>query len=415
MPDFLPVIALAGLAAFTIYMVVLAVAEIVRTIRAGHAHVAERELLSARIAQLKTPLSRLKAQGADAAWSGFRKFVLQGKVLEAEDTCSFYFAPHDGQPLPAFLPGQHLTFRIPIPGHEKPITRCYSLSDSPTHPDYYRVTVKRLTGEVDGLVSTYFHRELAVDALVDVKAPSGHFYLDLENHGPVVLIGGGVGVTPALSMLNYITATGSTRETWFLYGVTDGLQHVQHEYLQQIATEHENVRTHICYSQPLESDIQGTDYDHREWVTVDLLKRLLPSNNYDFFICGPAAMMDSLTHDLKAWGVPKSKIHFEAFGAATVKRVSKDVNIPAAASVEVEFARTGNTLVWDGSASSLLEFAEASGIPMESGCRAGNCGSCLTAVRSGSVEYLNEPGAPVEEGTCLTCIAIPKGNIVLDA
>ena len=415
MPDLVPVIALAGLAAFTIYLVVLAVSEITRTVRAGHAHVAERELLSARIAQLTTPLSRLEAQGGDAAWSGFRKFVLHGKVLEAEDTCSFYFAPHDGQPLPAFLPGQYLTFRIPIPGHDKPVTRCYSLSDSPTHPDYYRVTVKRLTGEVDGLVSTYFHRELAVDDLVDVKAPGGHFHLDAENHGPVVLIGGGVGVTPALSMLNYITATGSTRETWFLYGVTDGLQHVQREYLQQVATEHENVRTHICYSQPLESDVQGRDYDHKEWVTVDLLKRLLPSNNYDFFICGPAAMMDSLTHDLRAWGVPKSKIHFEAFGAATVKRVSKDVNTPSGASVEVEFARTGNTLIWDGSASSLLEFAEASGIPMESGCRAGNCGSCLTAIRSGSVEYLNEPGAPVEEGTCLTCIAIPKGNMVLDA
>ena len=415
MPDIVPVVALAGLTAFTVYLVVLAVAEVARTLRAGHAHVAERELLSARIAQLSTPLSRIEAQGGEAAWSGFRKFVLQGKVLEAEDTCSFYFAPHDGQPLPAFLPGQYLTFRIAMPGQDKPVTRCYSLSDSPTHPDYYRVTVKRLTGEVDGVVSTYFHRELAVDDLVDVKAPGGHFHLDAENHGPVVLIGGGVGVTPALSMLNYITATGSTRETWFFYGVTDGLQHVQREYLQQVATEHENVRTHICYSQPLDTDVQGTDYDHKEWVTVDLLKRLLPSNNYDFFICGPAAMMDSLTHDLRAWGVPKSKIHFEAFGPATVKRVSKDVSTPTAASAEVEFARSGNTLVWDGSASSLLEFAEASGIPMESGCRAGNCGSCLTAIRSGAVEYLNEPGAPVEEGTCLTCIAIPKGNVVLDA
>ena len=238
----------------------------------------------------------------------------------------------------------------------------------------------------------------------------------IENHGPVVLIGGGVGVTPALSMLNFITATGSTRETWFFYGVRDGLQHVQREYLQQVATEHENVKINVCYSQPRETDVQGRDYEHEEWVTVDLLKRLLPSNNYDFFICGPAAMMDSLTHDLRAWGVPKSKIHFEAFGPATVKRVSKDMPAPSsAASVEVEFARSGNTLVWDGSASSLLEFAEASGIPMESGCRAGNCGSCLTAIRSGAVEYLNEPGAPVEDGTCLTCIAIPKGNVVLDA
>ena len=415
MSDLVPVVALVALAAFAGYMIALTVSELARTIRAGRSHEAERELLSARITQLNSPISRVEARGGESAWSGFRKFVLQGKVLEAEDTCSFYFAPHDGQALPAFLPGQYLTFRIPIPGIDKPVTRCYSLSDSPTHPDYYRVTVKRLTGEVDGLVSTYFHRELAPDDLVDVKAPSGHFHLDAENHGPVVLIGGGVGVTPALSMLNYITATGTTRETWFFYGVQDSSQHVQREYLEQLSTEHENVKLHVCYSQPLDGDRKGIDYQHQEWVTVDLLKRLLSSNNYDFFICGPAAMMDSLTHDLAAWGVPKHKIHFEAFGPATVKRVSRDVPTASADSVQVEFARSGNTLIWDGSSSSLLEFAEASGIAMESGCRAGNCGSCLTAIRSGSVEYLNDPGAPVEDGTCLTCISIPKGPLVLDA
>ncbi|MEM7407899.1 MAG: 2Fe-2S iron-sulfur cluster-binding protein [Pseudomonadota bacterium] len=415
MPDLVPLIALAALGAFALYMVVLACAEVLRLVRARAAHEAERELLNARISQLSSPISRLQALGGESAWSGFRKFVLQGKVLEAEDTCSFYFAPHDGQPLPAFLPGQYLTFRLPIPGHDRPLTRCYSLSDSPTHPDYYRVTVKRLKGEVDGLVSTFLHQELQPDDLVDVKAPSGQFHLDSETHGPVVLIGGGVGITPALSMLNYITATGSSRETWLFYGVRDSSQQVQREYLRQLGTENENVRLNICFSQPGPNDELGRDFDHAEWVTVDLLKRLLPSNNYDFFICGPAAMMDSLTHDLTAWGVPKSKIHFEAFGAATVKRVSRDLPPSGANSIEVEFARSGNTLGWDGSAASLLEFAEASGIPMESGCRAGNCGSCLTAIRSGTVEYLHEPGAPVEEGTCLTCISIPKGNLVLDA
>ena len=151
-------------------------------------------------------------------------------------------------------------------------------------------------------------------------------------------------------------------------------------------------------------------------MSVDLFRRLLPSNNYDFYTCGPAPMMDQITHDLEKWGVPKSRIHFEAFGAATVKRVSKEVG-PAQSGepVQVEFARSGNTLVWDNSATSLLDFAEASGISMDSGCRAGNCGSCITAIRSGSVEYLSEPGAPVEDGSCLTCISVPRGNLVLDA
>ena len=67
---------------------------------------------------------------------------------------------------------------------------------------------------------------MEADDLIDVKAPAGHFYLDTNQRGPVVLIGGGIGLTPLLSMLNYITATGSTRETWFFYGVQNGAHHV---------------------------------------------------------------------------------------------------------------------------------------------------------------------------------------------
>ena len=127
-------------------------------------------------------------------------------------------------------------------------------------------------------------------------------------------------------------------------------------------------------------------------------------------------MMDQITTDRANWGVPSNRIHYEAFGAATVKRVSKDI-VPAesGAPIKIEFSRSGETMEWDNSSNSLLDFAEASGIPMESGCRAGNCGSCATAVRSGAVEYVNEPGAAVEEGSCLMCISVPKGNLVLDA
>ena len=64
---------------------------------------------------------------------------------------------------------------------------------------------------------------------------------------------------------------------------------------------------------------------------------------------------------------------------------------------------------------SLLEFAEANDIAIDSGCRAGSCGSCVTAIKSGDVEYLTAPGTPPESGCCLTCISIPKSYLVLDA
>ena len=414
--------AAAALVACLLYLVLLLVNEIRSYVQQNRQHAMERELLNARIARVSEPITRLAANPNDGAWSGVRKFVLEGKVLECESICSFYLKPHDGRPLPQFLPGQYLTFQFNVPGQSRPVTRCYSLSDSPTHPDYYRITVKRIPPPRDqpdappGLASSFVHHTLQAGDIIDVKAPSGHFYLDVEHHGPVVLIGGGIGITPVLSMLNYITETGSTRETHFFYGVRNSEEHVMKDWLQSKANEHENVHLHVCYSNPLPEDVEGEEYEHAERVSVDLFKRVLPSSNYDYYICGPAPMMDTVTADLKAWGVPGDKVHFEAFGPATVKRVSKAQDESATfVGVEVTFARSGKTLAWDGASPSLLEFAEVNGIPMDSGCRAGNCGTCVTAVRSGEVEYLSEPGAAVENGTCLTCISIPKTALSIDA
>lgn len=383
-------------------------------------HDAERELLQQRARRLANPLTVLGEQGGagGAAWAGFRKFVLTGKVLEAENICSFYFAPHDGRALPPFLPGQYLTFHLQIPGQTKQVTRCYSLSDSPSHPDYYRVTVKRLApppGRDDqppGLGSTFFHHGLQSGDIVDVKAPAGQFYLETSHPTPVVLIAGGIGLTPVLSMLNHIVETGSLRDTWLFYGVRHSGEHAMKEHIREVANEHPNVHLHVCYSDPAPDDRPGVDYDHAERVSVDLFKRLLPSSNYDFYICGPPPMMDSLVQGLQAWGVPKDKIHFEAFGPASVKTVAKP---QAAGAVTVTFARSGKALTWMGEHGSLLDFAEAHGIAIESGCRAGNCGTCQTAVRAGAVEYLHDPGASVEQGSCLACIALPRGDLSLDA
>ncbi len=250
--------------------------------------------------------------------------------------------------------------------------------------------------------------------ILDVKAPSGQFYLDMNKSTPVVLIGGGVGLTPVMSMLNALCDAGSKREIWFFYGVRHGEEQVMKEHLAKVSQEFDNVRIRVCYSDPREGiDVEGRDYDVSERVSVDLFKRQLPSNNYEFLICGPPPMMTSLTSDLKDWGVPESHIHFEAFGPASVKKTPKT---PAATTSDltVNFAKSGKTVAWDSNAGSILEFAEDNGIVMDSGCRAGNCGTCVTAVLEGDVEYLNEPGAEPESGSCLTCISVPKTNLTLE-
>lgn len=363
-----------------------------------------------------------RAEECQWLWNGLRKFTVARKVAETDDVCSLYLAPHDGKPLPPFKPGQYLTFQLHIPGQAKPVIRCYSLSDSPNHSDYYRVTIKRCLPPGDqpnlppGVASRFFCEQVREGDILDVKAPSGNFALDLTLERPVVLIAGGVGVTPVLSMLNAIVEGGSPREVWFFFGVRHGGEHIQKPHLARIAATHENVHLHVCYSQPRPQDRLGTDYHHTGYVSVDLFKELLPSNNYEYFICGPGPMMKSVTDGLKAWGVPEAHVLFEAFGPATVKKVAPPVpEAVATGKLEVTFSRSSKTCVWSGDQASLLEFAEANGVKIDSGCRAGNCGTCLVALKSGEVDYLSGHGAPTEERSCLTCVCRPRTSLVLDA
>ena len=340
-----------------------------------------------------------------------------------EGVHSFYLKPHDGKPLPPYLPGQYLTFQLRVPGVDKPLVRCYSLSDSPADADAYWVTVKKILRGPDapdappGLCSTNFNDHVRVGDILDVKAPSGNFVLSTTKTTPVVLIAGGIGITPVLSMLNAVCDSALKREVWFFLGVRNGSEHLMRDQLQRIQQEYENIQVRVCYSQPAGDDEQGRDYDYEGFVGVDLFKELLPSNNYEFYVCGPPAMMSAITAGLEDWGVPPEDVHFEAFGPATVKKLEPGAGVSegAESGLSIEFQRTGKTIAWDAKFTDLLDLAEANGIVIDSGCRAGNCGTCITAIKSGDVAYVTEPGAPPEDGSCFTCVAVPRTDLVLDA
>jgi uncharacterized protein len=364
---------------------------------------------------------RLAHEQTIHSWQGNRKFQVSKKVQEGGGICSFYLSPHDKKSIPTFKPGQYLTFELSIPGQDKKVIRCYSISDSP-QTDHFRISVKKILPPKDdkaakpGLVSSYLHEEVQEGDILDVKAPAGHFFLDTSKRTPVVLIGGGVGITPVLSMLNAIIASGTKREVWFFLGVRNKEEHVFQKHLQQIAQTQDHIRLHVCYSAPGSNDRKGEDYTHAERVTVELLKKVLPSNNFEYFICGPSAMMNSIVTDLKKWGVPEKGIHFEAFGAASVKKVAPASTAAAAHAAKVSFSKSNKQAQWEKEGMSLLELAESSGVTMAFGCRSGSCGTCLTAIKEGEVDYFKEPGCSVETGTCLPCICKPKNqNLVLDA
>ncbi len=375
---------------------------------------------------LEKMLKKAEPVKGPRGWDGFRAFIVESKVPESENITSFYLKPQDGEPLPPYMPGQFLTFRLNMPEHSNPVMRTYSLSDSPNHRDYYRVSIKRLPapenppGLLPGLSSNYFHDHVQPGTRLCVKAPRGKFYLDPNDTTPVVLLSGGVGLTPMLSMLNAIVESGSKRSVWFVHGTREGREHAMAAHIRRIAAENDNVNVHVSYSQPSPEDVEGRDYNSRGHVTIELLKRLLPPAAYDFYLCGPTPFMKSLYNGLLKWGVAETRINHEFFGpVSALKEGAEAMSKGAAVSksqaeIEVSFAKSGLTARWDPTLESILDLAEAQGLRPDFSCRTGICHTCSSKLIEGEVEYFTEPLDMPDPGCVLICCSKPKTNLVIE-
>ena len=373
-------------------------------------------------------LSRHVAEtiASGSTWEGYREFSVQRREFEDnnQSICSFYLVPLDGKLLPSFNPGQFLTFKLlledPVTHISKDVVRCYSLSDAPK-TDYYRISVKRVPSPTDqpdvppGLSSSFFHDHVQEGRTILVKAPSGHFHLMNNEQLPIVLIGGGIGITPMLSILNTILEQEIKTEVWLYYSIHNGDEHIMKAHLQALAIAHDNFHLHVCYSAPNESDTKGVDYQHHARVSISLLRATLKLMRYQFYVCGPRPMMESLIPGLEDWGVNDDDIYYESFGPATLTKHNKTAPaVSSAHPINITFSQTGKSIPWDAAADSLLEFAEANGIEVDSGCRAGSCGSCQTRVKAGDVAYNQDPDADVAPGHCLLCISKPNNDLTLE-
>ncbi len=368
---------------------------------------------------------------AAPAWPGTRPWRVRERHPEdpAGTQCSFVLEPVDGGTPPAFRPGQFLTFVLDVadaqaPGGRRPVTRCYSLSDGPGHP-HYRVTIKRVGAPADhpdwpaGLASNHFHDQVQVGDVLQVRAPSGHFHLDEDSSVPAVLIAGGIGITPMVSMLDWMVRHQTERPVHLYYGLRHGREHAFSKHLRALQARHPALRLHVVYSRPDETDRLGIDHHHVGHVDLALLQRTLPHGRHRFFICGPAAMMSTLVPALKDWGVPDEDVNFEAFGPASVQRVPSlagaSADAPPDAPVEIRFQRSGRRIEWDAQDASLLDFAERHAVPIDAGCRSGGCGTCATRLLEGRVAYARTPDHDVPAGHCLPCVARPLTDLVLEA
>jgi uncharacterized protein len=360
-----------------------------------------------------------------SAWQGLREFRVVGREFEdsAQTVCSFYLAPVDTLPLPHFLAGQFLTVSLQIEDMKKQtkiLTRCYSLSDKPGLK-HYRISIKRALTPVNlptvlpGLVSNYFHDNIHQGDVIGIRAPSGQFYIDSESADSVVMIAGGIGITPLLSMLLRCVEHQPTRIIHFYYGVRNSREQPFKMLLENLAAQHANFHLNVVYSCPTEGDEFGSDHQHIGYVDIDLLRRTLPFGEHQFYICGPSPMMELLVPGLIECGISQKNIHYEAFGPASIRAYPIADNTRANLAFEVKFKKSGRTVIWDGRDQNLLDFAERNGIAIESGCRAGSCGSCQTQVVSGSVNYRDKPEYDIARGHCLLCVGQPESTLEIQA
>lgn len=348
------------------------------------------------------------------SWQGSRPFVVLGRDESCRATTSLWLGPQDGRALPPFTPGQFVTVTARPGG--KPT--CFSLSAAPDERRW-RITVKDQAPDErpPRRVSSLLARGARRGDVLQLDAPAGRFVLP-PGLDPVVLVAGGVGVTPFVAILEAAARARDPRAFEVVVGMRRRDEHPLRAELAAAAAALPSCRLHVVYSQPG----PGEAFDRRGRVDVALLQALLPPADrpYGFWLCGPPPMLGDLVEGLAGLGVPRSAIRVEVFGRSTVRLLRGAAQAPAAppaGAQVVEFARSGKQVAWDPAAETLLGLAERSGAPIPSACLAGRCGACMTPLRAGTVRYLVEPTfGGLRPGSCLPCVSVPaSGSVSLEA
>jgi nitric oxide dioxygenase len=249
-------------------------------------------------------------------WVAWRDFVVREKRPESDIITSFVLEPADGGPVAGFEPGQYISIAIGVPRLGLQQIRQYSLSDAPNGRTY-RISVKREGGAdpgQEGYVSALLHDHVQVGDKLKLAAPYGNFYIDVNATTPVVLISGGVGLTPMISMINRVLQSPGGRQIVFVHGARNSAVHAMKDHLRDAAARHANFKAFVFYNEPLPGDVEGRDFDFAGFVDLKRIADAIMLPGADYYICGPIPFM-RLQHDaLIGRGVKETKVHYEVFG-----------------------------------------------------------------------------------------------------
>jgi len=366
-----------------------------------------RDPVSGALPLRSAPCEVRRSATAASAWQGYRRMRISERIVETPDVVSFWLTPIDGQRLPDYLPGQHVAVRLMLDGQFH--HRSYSLSGpaDPSGHERYRISIKRAAATPAlpaGIVSSHWHQSLQAGDEVEIGMPTGRFTLPRRHGLPIVLIAGGIGITPFLSLLETLANDGSAQMSamTLIYANRNGRSHAFRERLAALEAALPRLRVITAYSAP-----EAWDRGHRITGRIDgkVIEHLNLPNEARYYLCASVAMVEALKRTLRARGVPPHAIFSEAF--VSPARPSTGHHRPR----RVRLARTGSEFVWRPDEGSLLDSAERHGVAMPSGCRVGQCESCAATLISGEVA---SPANDLEADQCLTCQAIPLTDLTLD-
>lgn len=241
-------------------------------------------------------------------WRGKRHFVVKEKEPQSTLITSFLLEPVDGEPVADYLPGQYLNLHLTSPKLTHNEFRQYSLCQAPNGKNY-RIAVKR---EPQGVASNFMHDEVQVGDILEILPPSGDFFMQVSTDTPVVLLSGGVGLTPMRAMLDQLLTTQHQADIHWLHACENSSQHAFKNDLAERQKEHSNLTTQHWYMHPTEQD--SADGYHQGLMDLNAVKDQITLENAHYYFCGPLPFMAMIKEQLLAWGISEDRLHYEVFG-----------------------------------------------------------------------------------------------------
>jgi len=347
-----------------------------------------------------------------ANWRGLLR--VGGIVTETPSVKTFRLLPSSNDRLLpfTFVPGQFLNVAFWIGGAR--MNRSYSISSSPTHREYVELTVRR---EPRGAVSRHINDLLKVGDQIEAGGPVGRFTFTGTEADSIVLIAGGVGITPMMSITRYLTERSWAGDIFFIYVCRAPIDFIFANEVAALARVNPKLRVVVTMSRPEETDWKGP----RGRLTRELLTQTVPNlASRRIHLCGPPSMMDSTKAILTELGVAPDQVKTELFGA------TKPIPAAAGTTAKPTVPATGPLVTFSKNNKSakihvdqtILELSEELGIGIEFSCRVGTCGVCKVKMTSGEVAMaVQDALEPYEKanGIILACQARPKGDVAVEA